>query len=102
MKANASKHKALSYKHAREIEAHQPSEGLLRRIPWNFMEILSMLAVAFIILARRKPVSDIDMFAPPVFMMLIRVFAFDNGGISRVLGSIVAASNYRFEINGTP
>lgn len=65
--------------------ALQHSERLLQRTPWNFLELVTMLSVAFIVLARRKPVSDMDMFAPPVFMMLILVFAFDKGWISRLL-----------------
>ena len=63
----------------------QHSENLLQRIPWNVLEPLSILAVAFIILVRHKPVSDMDMFAPPIFMLLILVFAFDKGWISRLL-----------------
>jgi peptidoglycan/LPS O-acetylase OafA/YrhL len=62
------------------------------------MEILSLLAVAFIILARRNSVSDIDMFAPPVFMMLILVFAFDHGWISRMLKRTIYLGKISYSI----
>jgi peptidoglycan/LPS O-acetylase OafA/YrhL len=78
--------------------ALKSSEGLLRRVPWTFMEILSLLAVAFIILARRNSVSDIDMFAPPVFMMLILVFAFDHGWISRMLKRTIYLGKISYSI----
>lgn len=78
--------------------ALQASEDLLRRIPWSFLEILSLLSVVFIILARGKPVSDIDMFAPPVFMMLILVFGFDRGWVSRALGKTIYLGKISYSI----
>jgi len=76
----------------------QHSEHLLQRIPWNILEILSILLVAFIILTRRKPVSDLDMFAPPVFMMLILVFAFDRGLVSRLLAKTLYLGKLSYSI----